>query len=139
MAKLHRGRNVDFELDCTPGLAFRGEAQDLDEILGNLLDNGGKWAKARVVLRAQPAADRQVLITVEDDGPGLDASQRAGVVARGQRLDETVPGTGLGLSIVNDLVLLYGGKLALERSGLGGLQVSLLLPAATMREEAAAP
>jgi signal transduction histidine kinase len=135
MAKLYRDRNVDFDLDCTPGLAFRGEAQDLDEILGNLLDNGGKWAKARVLLRAQPAANRQVLITVEDDGPGLGEHERAAVVARGQRLDESVPGTGLGLSIVNDLVLLYGGKLTLESSALGGLRVSLLLPAATVRED----
>lgn len=130
LSKLHRERDIAFELDCTPGLVFRGDVQDLDEMLGNLLDNAGKWAKGRVLLCARAAPAQQVVITVDDDGPGLDSRELEAVLTRGERLDETVPGSGLGLSIVRDLVQLYGGELALERSALGGLRVSLRLPAA---------
>lgn len=130
LTKLYRDRDIAFDLDCAQGLAFRGDAQDLDEMLGNLLDNAGKWARSRVLLRARAVPPSQILITIEDDGPGLDTRQLDAVLMRGERLDETVPGSGLGLSIVKDLVQLYGGELSLERSALGGLRASLRLPAA---------
>lgn len=128
MGKIHR--DIDFELDCPPDLAFRGEANDLDEILGNLLDNGGKWAASRVEIVVRATDNHRVRITVDDDGTGLDETEREAVSRRGQRLDETVPGSGLGLSIVRELVGLYGGELSLARSPLGGLRVVLLLPVA---------
>jgi signal transduction histidine kinase len=130
MVKLHASRGIAFDLDCPPGIAFRGETEDLDEILGNLLDNGGKWAKSRVAMMVRMAPNRCVSIIIEDDGPGIDTAGRDAVRERGQRLDESVPGTGLGLSIVRDLVALYGGVFALEQASKGGLRARLTLPAA---------
>jgi signal transduction histidine kinase len=129
MRKIHEERGVTFESECPEALVFRGEAQDLDEVLGNVLDNAGKWASGRVELKASRDGEDKLFITIDDDGPGLSEDQRRAVLERGQRLDETVPGTGLGLSIVSDMVSLYGGSVRLETSPLGGLRVALVLPA----------
>ena len=110
-------------------LAFRGEEQDLYEMLGNLLDNAGKWAQSRVVLHIQPQGEL-LCLTVEDDGPGIPEAQRQQIFERGQRLDEQRPGAGLGLDIVRDLVDTYGGSIRADRAGLGGLSMHLCLPAA---------
>jgi signal transduction histidine kinase len=127
LAKLHASRAIAVEVD---GVAppFRGDPEDLMEILGNVLDNACKWARERVRVRLGTAGGR-LLITVEDDGPGLPPERRADVFVRGRRFDENLPGHGLGLSIVRDLVGLYGGAVALEASALGGLLVRLELPA----------
>lgn len=118
-------------LDCRPDPShlFAGVAADLEEMLGNLLDNATKWARARVTLASAIESGRLVL-TVDDDGPGLPDDARERVFSRGTRLDEAVPGNGLGLAIVRDLAELYGGRVGLERSPLGGLRVRLELPAA---------
>lgn len=138
MNKVHADRALDISVVQPPvSLFFAGEAQDLQEMLGNLLDNACKWARSAVHLQAQllPAgsepAQPQLVVAVEDDGPGIDAAQRAQALERGARLDEAVPGTGLGLAIVQDLAALYGGQLDLEPAGLGGLRAVLTLPAAT--------
>ena len=107
-------------------------------MLGNLLDNAGKWADSTVTLSIKSAGmgDFQgrnlpvVQLLIEDDGPGLSDSQCKEAVQRGARLDESKPGSGLGLSIVRDLVELYGGSFSLSRSKLGGLRAELLLPGA---------
>lgn len=133
MNKVHAGRGVDITVALPDApLFFAGEAQDLQEMLGNLLDNACKWAQSTVRLQAQVLAGQppQMVVSVEDDGPGIGAAQRAQAVERGVRLDETVPGTGLGLAIVQDLAALYGGRLELEPADLGGLRVVLVLPAA---------
>jgi signal transduction histidine kinase len=106
---------------------FAGEREDFEEIAGNLLENAMKWARsrARVTLAEQAGA---VLLTIEDDGPGIPEDKAREALQRGKRLDETKPGTGLGLAIVNDLVREYGGTLALGRSALGGLKVEVRLP-----------
>ncbi len=135
MAKVYaeRGLQITSQLPQVP-LFFAGEEQDLQEMLGNLLDNACKWARSQVELRAQPNPledPPQLCITVDDDGPGIGAEHRARALARGGRLDEAVPGTGLGLAIVQDLAHLYGGRLDLQPAGLcGGLRVVLSLPAA---------
>jgi signal transduction histidine kinase len=128
IARIHAARDVVIDAECDDGIYFRGERQDLEEILGNLIDNACKWAKARVRVRCEKAAGRLVL-TVEDDGPGLSAEQRSQVGERGERLDETVPGSGLGLAIVRDISKLYGGFFALDQSSLGGVLARLELPA----------
>lgn len=128
MERVHAGRVLAFEL--TPmddALAFAGEEQDLQEMLGNLLDNACLWARSVVRIGAGREGETLV-ICVEDDGPGISAEQRSDVLARGARLDESAPGSGLGLAIVADLARLYGGDIALERSALGGLCASLSLP-----------
>lgn len=133
MNKVHAGRGLDITMALPDAsLFFAGEAQDLQEMLGNLLDNACKWAQSTVRLNAQALSGQrpQLVVSVEDDGPGIGATQRAQALERGVRLDETVPGTGLGLAIVQDLAALYGGQLDLEPADLGGLRVVLTLPAA---------
>ncbi|MBT9289105.1 ATP-binding protein [Prosthecodimorpha staleyi] len=135
MRKIFERKGVVVETDIQPGLRFRGERQDLEETLGNLMDNASKWCIGRVSVTARiegnPRADdrRFLTIWVDDDGPGLSPEKRLEAVKRGQRLDETVPGTGLGLSIVTDLAVLYGGRFQLLDSPLGGLRCELVLPA----------
>jgi signal transduction histidine kinase len=109
-------------------IVFAGEREDLEEIVGNLLDNAMKWAKNRIAVSAHelPAAageaQRRFAVVIEDDGPGIPEDRAREALKRGKRLDETKPGTGLGLAIVSELVGEYGGKLSLERSNLGGLK-----------------
>ncbi|SMP36968.1 ATP-binding protein [Roseibium denhamense] len=134
MEKIYRDKHLDISFEQEAPLRFRGEAQDLEEMTGNLIDNACKWASREVSVTCQPvsggAGGREMLaIVVEDDGPGLTPEQRAEAVKRGRRLDETVPGTGLGLSIVADLAALYGGHFELGSSEAGGLQARLTLPA----------
>lgn len=130
LAHLHAERELAFQHDVAAAHAVRCAREDLDEMLGNLLDNACTWGRRQVhVTSAQD--DGRLTITVDDDGPGLDASQIPHVLQRGGRVDERLPGTGLGLAIVGDLVELYQGSLALERSPLGGLRVRLTLPAAS--------
>jgi signal transduction histidine kinase len=120
--------HIVIDAECSDAIHFRGERQDLEEMLGNLIDNGCKWAKARVRVRCASAGGRLVL-TVEDDGPGLSAEQRSQVGERGERLDESVPGSGLGLAIVRDISKLYGGFFGLDASPMGGVLARLELPA----------
>lgn len=129
MAKINKGRDVATVVDdATPW--FRGDESDLEEMVGNLLDNGCKWAKSAVRLSAAAHGPRQIAIAVEDDGAGLTAEEAEQVLRRGVRLDEKTPGSGLGLDIVKELVDVYGGSLTLTRSEMGGLKATLLLPAA---------
>lgn len=108
-------------------IVFAGEREDLEELLGNLLDNAMKWAKSTVAVSVTPAAAGLFELSIEDDGPGIPEDKARDVVKRGRRLDETKPGTGLGLAIVADLVNEYGGALALERSTMGGLKAVVRL------------
>ena len=130
-SKIHMGRQLAIEDLVAPGARFRGEGQDLEEMVGNLVDNACKWARSRVVVAAEVVARDGVAslqVTVDDDGPGLPEPAREEVLRRGRRLDETKPGSGLGLSIVADLAGLYRGHLHLEASPLGGLRAVLVLP-----------
>ena len=133
MRRIHADRNLTIDWNGGPSARFKGEQQDLEEIVGNLVDNACKWARSRVSITAErkATADAQSLtVVIEDDGPGLSDDQIQVATARGKRLDESKPGSGLGLSIVNDLVGMYKGTLALSRSPLGGLRASVSLPAA---------
>lgn len=129
MARIHAEREVAIAIDCPAPAVFRGERQDLEEMLGNLIDNACIWARARVRVGAAVEGDRLRLV-VEDDGPGLDTAEREAVLEGGRRLDESVPGSGLGLAIVRDLADLYGGGISLGASELGGLRAELTLPSA---------
>ena len=132
--KLHAERSLNFIVEQQDGLRFRGELQDLTDLIGNLLDNSGKWARETVSIRASrvPAEAKgsgAVLVAeIDDDGPGLEPGARAEAIERGKRLDKSRPGSGLGLSIVVDLAASYGGSLQLEESPLGGLRAVLRLP-----------
>lgn len=126
IGRIHSGIVIDAE--CDEAIYFRGERQDLEEMLGNLIDNACKWARGRVRVRCAKDGGTLVLM-IEDDGPGLSVEQRTQVGERGERLDESVPGTGLGLAIVRDIAKLYGGQFMLDASAMGGLLARLTLPA----------
>lgn len=135
MEKIHHGRAIVIDVHCNEQARFRGERPDLEEMIGNLVDNACKWASSRVAIevvhdRPDAAGTGQVVhIVVDDDGRGLSPSEREQVAKRGRRLDETKPGSGLGLSIVVELAELYGGELTLGTAPLGGLRAELVLPA----------
>jgi signal transduction histidine kinase len=138
LERIYRDKQLSYSLDCPTGARFQGERQDLEEMLGNLLDNASKWAHTQVSLVASPVlaasanggSGNWLEIRVEDDGPGLTPEQLVEPIARGRRLDETKPGSGLGHSIVADLAYCYSGKFELAQSDLGGLSARLTLPLA---------
>lgn len=122
------GDGLQLQRDVPPGLLLPWDREDVLELLGNLLDNACKWADSEVRLGIATSAEGYRL-WVDDDGPGIPEAQRSQVLERGSRLDEQVDGHGLGLGIVRDIVEAWGGQLALQQSPLGGLRVSLELPA----------
>jgi signal transduction histidine kinase len=127
LLRLHAERGLAIEVRVDPAHTVRGEREDVDEMLGNLLDNACKWARSHVVITSASSGS-VIIITVDDDGPGLEASMREAVLQRGVRADEAAPGSGLGLAIVRDLAELYGGSIALTSSPSGGLRARLQLP-----------
>src|SRR5690606_9804445 len=135
MRKIHPEVTIAFQRPDASLPWFRGDEADLEEMAGNLLDNACKWSKGQVGVRL--ASERgqkgtQLLIRIDDNGPGLDEAEARQVLRRGVRLDEKTPGTGLGLDIVMELVDVYGGTLNMQRSALGGLLVELRLPTARL-------
>jgi signal transduction histidine kinase len=132
LERLYRSKNITIDVDIAEKAVFRGEREDFDELVGNLLENAAKWCKSRVKV-AVTRMDDGISVIIDDDGPGLAAEQRAKAMQRGKRLDETErTGSGLGLSIVHDLADIYFGKFFLEDSPLGGLRARLDLPAAPL-------
>ncbi|RZJ46293.1 MAG: sensor histidine kinase [Brevundimonas sp.] len=130
LERVFEDKGVEIDWRAPDDLGFRGERQDLQEILGNLLENACKWAKRRVRISAGATGLGQMVVVVEDDGPGLPEEQREAALQRGMRMDETTPGSGLGLSIVVELTRAYGGRITLADSDMGGLRVVLELPTA---------
>lgn len=135
LERINRDKGVSIMFSAPPGVKFQGEKHDLEEMLGNLLDNACKWCRNKVYLTITPLpvdeGERKMLsLRVEDDGPGVAEGQRAKIGKRGMRLDESKPGSGLGLSIVGDLATSYRGNMRLDASPHGGLMATLELPAA---------
>lgn len=142
LARVMRKLNseIAFELDIAPDLTFAMEQQDVEEVVGNLLENASRFARTKVVTRAlMTTRDHDVTdgrrgwieVVVEDDGPGLAPEQIGEALKRGRRLDESKPGTGLGLSIVKEISGEYQGSFGLSRATIGGLRAQLILPAVT--------
>jgi signal transduction histidine kinase len=129
LLRLHAERGITIDVRAASDHYVRGQREDLEEMLGNLLDNACQWASSRVLLESTISGDRLV-ITVDDDGPGLEPAMRQVVLQRGVRADEAAPGSGLGLAIVRDLAELYGGSISLDRAPQGGLRARLELPVA---------
>lgn len=130
LKKMHPDKNLSIAVTVSPGLAFRGEREDLEEMAGNLIDNACKWAHAEVAVEAGPLDGGRFFLSVGDDGVGLQPGERVRAMERGERLDESVPGSGLGLAIVRDIAKLYGGTITLAAAALGGLEARLELPRA---------
>jgi signal transduction histidine kinase len=129
MQRLHAERGLALEIDVAADLRVRVDREDLDEMLGNLLDNACKWGRRRARVSAARDADA-VVVAVDDDGPGIAAEMRQAVFERGVRADEAAPGSGLGLAIVRDLASACGGDVTFAESPLGGACVRLRLPGA---------
>jgi signal transduction histidine kinase len=129
LARLHAERHLSIDVRVAPAHVARVQREDLDEMLGNLLDNACKWARKDISVDSA-LVEGSVLVTVDDDGPGLAVPMREAVLQRGVRADEKASGHGLGLAIVRDLAELYGGSIALRDSARGGLRAALTLPAA---------
>ena len=132
LGRVHADRALSLTSTVDAAVAVRVERVDLDEILGNLMDNACKWARSSARVSAEPQMDGatpRVAVHVDDDGAGLEPALREVVLARGVRADEQAPGTGLGLAIAQDLAGLYGGSITLGDSPLGGLRATVTLPA----------
>ena len=130
LGKVHADKQVDFSVDIAGDLAVACEEQDFDEMAGNLLDNAFQWTRRKVDVHAGVKDGNSIVLSIEDDGPGLDLEQVPQVLQPGQRLDERAPGFGFGLSITRELVELYGGSLEFEKSPAGGVRVVVTLPKA---------
>lgn len=130
LQRLHAGRGLRITSEIAADHAVRGHREDLDEMIGSLLDNACKFARTQVVV-SSVQVNGHVTIAVDDDGPGLPRAMRAVVLQRGVRADEAAPGSGFGLAIVREMAELYGGSIALDASTLGGLRARLQLPAAS--------
>ena len=138
LARLHADKGVQIVVDGVPAtLVFHGEAHDLQEMLGNILENACQWTDRHVWVHAAVlpvagtaarAAGSRLVLRIQDDGPGLSEPQREQVFGRGVRLDERRPGSGLGLAIVRDLAQAYGGSVHAQAAPQGGLEVVLALP-----------
>jgi signal transduction histidine kinase len=132
-AVMAKREGKEFSVICDPALMIRMDPQDIEEVLGNLLDNALKWCRSAVALTARKRASG-IEVLIEDDGPGIPETDRAEAMRSGARLDTSKPGTGLGLAIAGDLLQAYGATLALEGSArLGGLAVRITLPQARSR------
>jgi signal transduction histidine kinase len=129
LLRLHAERGLAIDVEVPPDHSVRGQREDIEEMLGNLLDNACQWARSRVVITSS-LHDSSVVVTIDDDGPGIEPSMREAVLQRGVRADEAAPGSGLGLAIVRDLAQLYGGSISLAEAPRGGLRARLELPAA---------
>jgi len=128
LLRIYSNRALTIEVNVSPEHFVRGRREDLEEMLGNLLDNACKWSKSTVKIQSVENNDA-VILTVDDDGPGLVPSMREVVLQRGVRADEAAPGSGLGLAIVRDLTELYEGSISLDESPMGGLRARVCLPA----------
>lgn len=127
MQRLHADRKLGWQVDIPNDLRWRGEQTDFEEMLGNLLDNAGKWARSQVVITAA-RQHHEIVIEIADDGPGLSPEQIRETGVRGQRFDESVEGSGLGLAITGDIAETYGGEMSIGRAAIGGLMLVLRLP-----------
>jgi len=130
LGRLFKAEGVKLTASYEDNLVFRGEKEDLEDLIGNLSENACKYGGGLVEIEARMAETGQIEITIDDDGEGLEGDALVAALKRGARLDETLPGSGLGLSICDELARAYGGSLKLDRSDLGGLRAQLLLPAA---------
>ena len=127
LPRLYVDRSLSIDVGVDPSHSVRVQREDLDEMLGNLMDNACKWARSRIVVSSTETPG-SIAITVDDDGSGLAAELRGQVLLRGVRADEKAAGSGLGLAIVRDLAEAYQGSIALSESPLGGLRSTLTLP-----------
>jgi two-component system sensor histidine kinase PhoQ len=135
LRKVYHDKRPQIEADVASGMRFRGDTGDFLEVAGNLLDNACKWCDSHVKISVRPTGDAQaiasgMLLSVDDDGPGIPGEAAEALLERGTRLDEATPGHGIGLAIVKDIARSYGGTLKISRSDLGGARITVDIPPA---------
>jgi two-component system sensor histidine kinase PhoQ len=133
LKKVYFDKQLEFISNANDNLLFSGDYGDLTEVIGNLLDNAAKWAESKVVIHASELAqiNKQsgICLIIEDDGKGIDETEKERIMQRGQRADENIPGYGIGLSMVKEIAQSYQGSLSVEVSDLGGARFIVRLPA----------
>lgn len=135
LQRINQDRRLTIKVEAPSTLRFRGERQDFEEMVGNIMDNACKWAKSNISVKAALTPNNSddgrqwLVVIVDDDGPGIPVEKRGEALKRGQRLDESKPGSGLGMSIISETASMYSGKIELTQADLGGLRVNLVLPA----------
>jgi len=127
LRKVYRDKGVELKLAVDDSIVFRGDEGDLMELLGNLLDNACKWCRRTVRLSAA-ISNGELALSVEDDGPGIEASLIKEILQRGIRADQTIPGHGIGLAVVRDITQAYGGDITIGTGALGGAAFTVRLP-----------
>lgn len=130
LQKVYASKNMQVDSTLTPHSIFAGDEQDLMEVIGNITENAFKYGKSHVHVHSD-IKDKQLLITISDDGPGIPSEQQNRILERGHRLDTSLPGQGIGLSVAADIIHSYGGQLSVSQSSLGGAQFLLKLPLAS--------
>jgi two-component system sensor histidine kinase PhoQ len=128
LKKVYHEKAPDIAISIDDGSQFRGDAGDFLEMAGNLLDNACKWCIKRVSIDISRAPDKDMLIVVADDGPGIPDDAADALLQRGTRLDESTPGHGIGLAVVKELAESYGGRLEICRAELGGAELRVTIP-----------
>jgi two-component system sensor histidine kinase PhoQ len=126
LRKVYRERSIEFTVEAGDDARFSGDADDLMEVIGNLLDNACKWTRRAVRIELRREGESRLRIVVDDDGPGIPESIARGP-ERGQRADGAAPGHGIGLAMVRDIVELYGGEISFARSPAGGARVTVVM------------
>ena len=130
LPRIYRDKDLIIDRDGDKGLIFRGHPRDLEDMIGNLMDNAAKWTTSQIEVSVQVVEDGFCTVSISDDGPGLTETEITTALKRGARLDEATPGSGLGLSIVKDLADAYNGSLTFSRANIGGLKAEIRLPIA---------
>jgi two-component system sensor histidine kinase PhoQ len=129
LQKVYATKGIRVQSKLATHSIFAGDEQDLMEVMGNIIENAFKYGKSQVSLLSE-IHEKQLLITIADDGPGVPSEQQTRILERGHRLDTSLPGQGIGLAVAADIIHSYGGKLSVSQSALGGAQFQLLLPLA---------
>jgi two-component system, OmpR family, sensor histidine kinase PhoQ len=130
LQKVYANKGVSVHSTIAAHSIFAGDEQDLMEVIGNITENAFKYGKSQVSIHSE-IKDKELLISIADDGPGIPTEQQSRILERGHRLDTTLPGQGIGLAVAADIIHSYGGKLNVRQSNLGGAEFQLLLPLAT--------
>ncbi len=125
--QMYARKTLKITYHIAENINYFGDREDMLELIGNLLDNAGKWSDGKIHIDINSSGSDRVLIRIEDNGPGIAGDQIQQISQRGARLDESVDGHGLGLSIVNDIVKLYAGSISMTESPMGGLRIDIYL------------
>ena len=133
LAKVYRDKGIDCRIEVDESIRFFGDEGDLMEFMGNLMENGFKYARQRVRIKADhqsraKGGPSSLMLEIEDDGPGIPSQMCDEVLNRGARIDQQIPGQGIGLSVASEIVRLYRGKLRIDESELGGAKIQLHFP-----------